>query len=204
MLANNQRYVTIDTETESLNLHFARPWSVAIVLAKGENVFYKKEIFVDVPGLNLPQRLRVMCNFNQGAYDKGKVSPLDAWNEVSTYLFDPQYRIIGQNFLNYDVFILGVLQRMAGKKPEYTFLNRVLDTLAFGKAYKEGLTKPSGDVFSWQMKILNDRSLRKRANQKQLLKDFNISFDENMLHNSLYDSERCFELFLALKKRFKL
>jgi len=37
-----------------------------------------------------------------------------------------------------------------------------------------------------------------------LLKYFGIDFDENKLHNAMYDIEMCFKVFLALKKNMEL
>ena len=205
MLPFDQKYLITDTETEGLNHFYSRPWSVSLVIAQGTRVLEREELFIDVPNLNLPMKLRKLCNFNPIKYKKEKLPASEVWARVSKYLCDPEYRIIGQNLLNYDIYMFNVLQKMAKvKKLDHSYISRIIDTLALGKAYKEGLKKPSSDFFGWQLKVLNDRSLRKRANQKQLLKDFKVPFVEERLHEALYDSEKCFELFLKLKKHFSL
>ena len=100
--------------------------------------------------------------------------------------------------------MIAILQRLLGQQPDYSYLTRIYDTRALGKAYREEIQKPSRDFLSWQYKIINDRSLKARASQNQLLKFFDIDFDDGKLHNALYDIKMCFKVFLKLKKHMDL
>ena len=111
---------------------------------------------------------------------------------------------MGQNLLGFDVYMLAVLQRLLGQEPDYSYLPRILDTRALGKAYREELERPKGNLLSWQYKIINDRSLKAKVSQNQLLKFFDIEFDESKLHNALYDIKMCYQVFLKLKKHMDL
>ena len=100
--------------------------------------------------------------------------------------------------------MISILQRLLGQEPDYSYLSRIYDTRALGKAYREELQKPRGDFLSWQYKIINDRNLKAKASQNQLLKFFDIDFDEEKLHDALYDIQMCYKIFLKLKKHMDL
>jgi DNA polymerase III epsilon subunit-like protein len=100
--------------------------------------------------------------------------------------------------------MLAILQRLLGQEPDYSYLPRIYDTRALGKAYREELDKPNKDFLSWQYKIINDRSLKAKVSQNQLLKFFDIEFDQDKLHNALYDIQMCYQIFLKLKKHMDL
>jgi DNA polymerase III epsilon subunit-like protein len=126
------------------------------------------------------------------------------WDKFEKYIFDPQYIVVGQNLLGFDVYMLAILQRLLGQEPDYSYLPRIYDTRALGKAYREELDRPKGNLLSWQYKIINDRSLKAKVSQNQLLKFFDIEFDESKLHNALYDIQMCYKIFLKLKKHMDL
>lgn len=96
------------------------------------------------------------------------------------------------------------MQRALGEKPNFEYLNRIYDTVALGKAYREELDKPKGDFLSWQYKVMHDRSLKAKVSQIQLLKFFGIDFEEDKLHNALYDNQMCYKVFSALRKEMNL
>jgi DNA polymerase III epsilon subunit-like protein len=51
---------------------------------------------------------------------------------------------------------------------------------------------------------MHDRSLKSKVSQIQQLKFFGIEFDENKLHEAVYDCEMCFKVFLEIKKNMEL
>ena len=131
---------------------------------------------------------------------KKKEDPETVLADFEEYLYDPQYKIIGQNLLGFDVYMIAELQRMFGRKRDFTYFDRIYDTRALGKAHREGLEKPKENFLSWQYKIINDRSLKSKVSQIQLLKYFGIDFEEEKLHDALYDIEMCYQIFCELKK----
>ena len=126
------------------------------------------------------------------------------WSKFEKYIFDPQYIVVGQNLLGFDVYMIAALQRMLGQTPDYSYLPRIYDTRALAKAYREELDRPKGNLLSWQYKIINDRTLKAKVSQNQLLKFFDIDFDEDKLHDALYDIKMCYQVFLKLKKHMDL
>ena len=204
MLPSNQKYIVFDTETEGLNLFSSKTWQLSRIVCQGSKILETHDEFIAHKELEIPQIVKKLTGFNWSTYNR-KSRPLDeVWNKFEKYLFDPQYVIVGQNLLGFDVYMIAILQRLLGQQPDYSYLTRIYDTRALGKAYREEIQKPSRDFLSWQYKIINDRSLKARASQNQLLKFFDIDFDDGKLHNALYDIKMCFKVFLKLKKHMDL
>ena len=204
MLPSNQKYLVFDTETEGLNLFSSKTWQLSWIVCQGNKILETHDEFIVHKELNIPEIVKKLTGFNWDTYNK-KAKPLDeVWNKFEKYIFDPQYIVVGQNLLGFDVYMLAILQRLLGQEPDYSYLPRIYDTRALGKAYREELDKPNGDFLSWQYKIINDRSLKAKVSQNQLLKFFDIEFDQDKLHNALYDIQMCYQIFLKLKKHMNL
>ena len=204
MLPTNQKYLVFDTETEGLNLFSSKTWQLSWIVCQGNKILETHDEFIAHKELNIPKIVKKLTGFNWDIYNS-KSRSLDAvWNKFEKYLFDPQYIIVGQNLLGFDVYMISILQRLLGQEPDYSYLSRIYDTRALGKAYREELQKPRGDFLSWQYKIINDRNLKAKASQNQLLKFFDIDFDEEKLHDALYDIQMCYKIFLKLKKHMDL
>jgi DNA polymerase III epsilon subunit-like protein len=204
MLDYKQKYIVFDTETEGLNLHSSRPWQIAWIVCQGYNVLETHNRFLSFNDLDVPDVVKKLTGFSWDVYNKKKEPPKKVLEDFESYIYDPQYKIIGQNLLGFDVYMISQLQRMFGKKVDYSYLERILDTRALGKAHKEGLDKPKDDFLSWQYKIINDRSLKAKVSQNQLLKYFGIEFEESKLHDALYDIQMCYNVFCELKKVMNL
>lgn len=206
MLKYDQLYITADCESEGLNLYYSRPWQVSWVEHQGTKFIKEFDLYVDIPDLNIPKEVQKMTGFNQKKYDELKQPPKEVYSILKSRLLNPKYKIIGQNLLTFDIFMINQLQAMAGEEQDSSYINRIYDTLAFGRAYKNGIEKPSsGNLTSWQFKILNDPTLRKkRVNLEQQLKDFGIDYDPKNLHDSLWDVRYCKEVFEAQRKVMNL
>jgi|TARA_R110002020_G_scaffold144641_3_gene317715 DNA polymerase III epsilon subunit-like protein len=204
MLPSNQKYLVFDTETEGLNLFSSKTWQLSWIVCQGNKILETHDEFIVHKELNIPEIVKKLTGFNWDTYNR-KAKPLDeVWSKFEKYIFDPQYIVVGQNLLGFDVYMLAILQRLLGQEPDYSYLPRIYDTRALGKAYREELDKPNGDFLSWQYKIINDRSLKAKVSQNQLLKFFDIEFDQDKLHNALYDIQMCYQIFLKLKKHMDL
>lgn len=204
MLAYDQKYIVFDTETEGLNLHSSKPWQIAWIVCQGYKVIETHNRFLDFNDLEIPSIVQKLTGFSWDTYNKKKEDPETVLAEFEQYLYDPQYKVVGQNLLGFDVYMIAELQRMFGKKCDYSYLNRIYDTRALGKAHRENLNKPKDNFLSWQYKIIHDRTLKSKVSQIQLLKFFDIDFEKEKLHDALYDIEMCYQIFCELKKAMNL
>ena len=204
MLNYKQKYVVQDFETSGLNLRYSQPWELSWIICQGDKVISRHENFIDIPNLNLSPLIRKLTNFDEARYNRLKKPPQEVWNEAKKLIYDPEYIIIGQNFIKFDTPIMGVLAEICEEKIDYSFINRIYDTRPLALAHREGLEVPrSGVDLSWQYKILNDRSLKAKVSQGVLLKFLDIEHDVSRLHSGIYDVEMTFEIFKKLKRCLK-
>lgn len=209
MLAYDQKYINFDTETEGLNYRYSRPWEFSYLKCQGTKVQSERQIYIDVPKLDIPEFVQRLTNFNQQKYDDTKVSARDAWEEVEALLKDDSLILVGQNILFFDVWMVPRIAEMAGvslKGFDFSFMERFMDTRFLAVAWKNGLDKPrDGDYLNWFYKLHHDDSLKRRGvGQAALLKALAINFDPNRLHDGLYDVGMNWKIFLELKKILKL
>jgi len=204
MLPYNQKYLVVDTETEGLNLHSSKAWQLSWIVCQGNKILEEHDEFIAHKNLNIPEVVKKMTGFNWDKYNQKSKSLSKVWSKFENYLYDPQYIIVGQNLLGFDVYMLALLQKMLGQQPDYSYLPRIYDTRALAKAYRENLDKPKDNLLILQYKIIKNRSLKAKVSQGTLLKFFDIDHDESKLHDALYDIKKCFEVFCELKRRMDL
>ena len=205
MIAYNQKYCVFDFETEGLNLKYSRPWELSYLIAQGNKVLSQEQLYIDLSDFNLSKEVRELTSFNDEKYNSKKIIPENAFEKFSKIINDPQYILVGQNLLKFDVYMLKVLADICNKSLDFSFMDRILDTRPLALAYREGLQKPKNDsMLEWQSKIINDRTIKSKASQLTLLKLFGIEFEKEKLHDGLYDCQMTWQIFLQLKKVLSL
>ena len=204
-LPYNQKYITADVETTGLNLNSSLPWQFSWNVYEGNRLVKSYDEYIDWPDLQISDFIIRLTGFSWDKYNRLKRPPEEVLAKFEKYVYDPEYILIGQNWIGYDVYLMATLQRLCNKPQDFTYLKRLYDTKTLGKAYRENLERPkNGDLLSWQYKINNDRSLKAKVSQLAQLKHFGIDFDESRLHDSSYDVEMTFKIFQELKKKLNL
>lgn len=204
-LPYDQKYISADVETTGLNLHSSLPWQFSWSIYEGNRLIKSYDEYIDWPNLQLSDFIIKLTGFSWEKYNRLKRPPEEVLKKFEKYIYNPEYVLVGQNWINYDCFLLGTLQRLCGTKQDYSYLERLMDTRCLGLAYRENLTRPpNANLLSWQYKILNDRTLKSKVSQLAQLKHLGIEFDEQRLHDSSYDIEMTFKIFQELKKKLNL
>tara|TARA_R110002020_G_scaffold348382_1_gene561991 strand:- start:195 stop:836 length:642 start_codon:yes stop_codon:yes gene_type:complete len=194
----NQKYILFDFETCSLNLGSSdnKPWQLSFLLSQGKKIIQKKDFYIRWKDLQLSEAARRITRFNDAKYNKLAVAPEGVLKEFESYIYNKDYKIVGHNILGFDVYIHGILRRLCHKRPDYSYIERCIDTNSIARAIKNQI-KPDDPHFfvPWQYKLLHHRVRGVKTNLKQLCRDYDLDFDEKRLHDALYDIEVNFQVF---------
>jgi len=193
----NQKFVVFDTETEGLSLTSSRPWQLSWIVCQGEKILESHDEFVLYPDLNVSDEAARITGFDKSSYLSKAKPPIDVWQKFAPYLYDSNNLLVGQNILNYDIYILNTMMGTIGIQNNWSFLNRCIDTRALSTAMFKGI-QPSGDLLPWQMKLMNFHEKGLKTSQAFMLKHFAIDHDPSKLHNALYDITMNYKIFRKL------
>jgi DNA polymerase III epsilon subunit-like protein len=190
-----QKYVTWDFETEGLNLVHSKPWQIAWTVSQGEKTLEKFDIYIKWSDLKVSDGAAKVTGFSYEHYQRKAIDPIEAFNLFGKYLYDPQYKLIGQNILGFDVYMLNIWRKLIGLKSDYSFVDRIIDTRCLAMAIAKQIPVQKDDLISWQYRLLNHRDKKVKASQLALLKKYEIPFDEKRLHDAIYDCEMTYKIF---------
>ncbi len=193
-----QKYIVFDFETEGLNLRYSRPWQLGFIVTEGNKILKRYDFHIDVPDLDISPEAKKITGFKQPTHDKKKKNPAQVLEFFDNYLYNQDYLLIGHNVIGFDVYIHNILRKMCGEKTDYSYMNRIIDTNCIAKAYKLGLKQPDGNLTFWQCKLNNYIQRGLKTRQQTLLKEFDIEFDPDKLHDAIYDVEMTLKIFNKL------
>jgi DNA polymerase III epsilon subunit-like protein len=192
---NNQKYLVMDFETEGLNLVSSRPWQCAWMTTKGKTIVSKEDRYIKWDSLSVSDGAAKVTGFSMERYLRKAESPKKVWEDFAKILYDPEYLIVGQNLLGFDVYMVNVWRKQMGLKPDYSFIDRIIDTKVLATAIFKQILPDKENFTAWQYKLLNYREKGLKTSQLTLLKHYSIPHDPNLLHDALYDNEMCFQIF---------
>lgn len=199
-----QKYLIWDTETEGLNLYLSRPWQLAYATYIDESLVKARDIYVRWPNLQVSKRAAEITRFSYEKYDRVAIDPVLALDEFEKYLYDPEYLILGQNLLGYDIYIHNTWRRLCGRPSDYSYLYRVYDTNCLAKAMKKEMKVGEENHFRFQWKLTNFYEKGMKTSLGALCKEFEIPVDENKQHDALYDIDINKKVFDKLKWNYEI
>ena len=192
----NQKIAVFDTETEGLSLSSSRPWQLSWIICQGEDIIEEHDEFILFEDLNMSEGAAKITNFNRQTYLNKAKPPMEVWKKFAKTLYDKDILLVGQNILNYDIYILNVLMNSLGMQNDWSFLNRMIDTRALAMSiFKQVKYNGEEDFLCWQMKLMNHFEKGIKTSQGFLLKHYGIEHDPAMLHNALYDIKMNYKIF---------
>lgn len=192
----NQKYIVADTETEGLNLYLSKPWQLAYARYEGNKLVEAKEEYIGWKDISVSKQAAFLTGFNLADYKRKSRPAAEVLGEIDKYLYDPEYIVVGHNWLGYDCFVHTTWRRLCGKKPDYSYLNKCIDTNCLAKAIKKGIKKPDNvDSLTWQFQLLNFREKGLKTSLGEMCKYFGIPLDETKQHNAVYDIDINYQVF---------
>lgn len=190
-----QRYIFLDTETESLNLVSTRPWQVAWLETVGNKIIHRSDIMIKWDDLNISPEAARVTGFNREDYEARAIDPKEAWIRLEKVLYDPEVKIVGHNLLFFDIYVLNSWRRAMGMPTNYDFVDRIIDTRSVAGAILKKIPVDHQNFLSWQYKMSHMREKGLSTSQLTMLKHYGIPFNQAMLHSAIYDVEKNMEVF---------
>lgn len=200
----SQKYLFFDYETCNLNLGSKtnKPWQLAFSLIHDGLLHESKDYWLKWDDIKVSKDAARITGFTDKEYKKRAVDSRKALDDFEKYLYDEDYLIVGHNILGFDVYIHGIHRRLLGLPPDYSYINRLIDTNCLAKAISKDIPPPntafaldSNDLTSWQYKLCNFRERGLKTNLKFLCQKYEVPFNEEKLHDALYDIKKNYEVF---------
>ena len=189
----NVKYSFLDCETFNLNLNFAfnRPWQIAIINTIGDKIVEEKDIRINwskhAPNLKIGADAARVTRYDPILQNKLAIEPEMAFKAFWQDLHDTDY-IIMHNGLRFDLYLLRGYAEFMGKDWKF-ILNKVIDTKSIAQGIKLGIpySTKQGNFLEYQYRMSNSFVRGIKTSLVTLAKEFNLDFDENKLHDALYD-----------------
>jgi DNA polymerase III epsilon subunit-like protein len=195
-----KKYVIFDVETNGLNLTETLPWQISWITAKGKFVTSEHDHLPYWEGYDMKPEIAAINHFNYSEYKSKGEDPLSVLQNLLSYILNPEYIVVGQNILGFDVYVLNTMMKKLGLKPDYSYIPRCLDTRAIQMAIGTGQKTLDRNDPLKQYTFLNHRDKKIKASQGAMLKEYNIPHDPALLHGAIYDVKMTFEI---LKKQIQ-
>ena len=198
---NKQKYLIFDFETSNLNLvnPSSRPWQLSFIIATKDKIIEKHDHFLKWKDLKVSEGAKIATRFDYTKYKIKSEAPLPILRKIHQLLYDKKYKIVGHNLLGFDIYVHNTLRKALGLKSDFSYLTRLIDTNCLAKAYKEDIKLASKDsLLSWQFRLAGYIKRGLKTNLAAMLREFDIDFDKDKLHDSMYDIQMNLEVFKKL------
>jgi len=187
-----QKFAIIDCESCNLNLGWLenKPWSWSWILLDNNTITDKKEYFVNWSPLNVSLGAAKITGFNHENVKQNGKDPLFVWKELAKIIYNPEYKIVAHNALNFDIFLIKIHADNLKQNFDWSFINRICDSNALIKGIKLGI-KPSPDesFLAYQYKLASFRKKGLKSSLGETCRHYQVDYNTDSAHSSLYDCE---------------
>lgn len=193
-----QKYIFFDFETCCLNLGSTdnKPWQLGYIVIENDKIVKKKDCWILWKDLKMSDAAAKMTGWTKSEYLSKASDAKTILREFEHYLYNEDYINVGHNILGFDIYVHGIYRRCLGLKPDYSYVDRSIDTLCLAKAIKNEIKINKDDHFyDWQYRLNNMIDRKSKKKLIDLCKDYDIPVDESKLHDAMYDIEQNFLVF---------
>ncbi len=125
--------------------------------------------------------------FEWSTYHARAKDSVPVYAEFEKYLYDDDYLLIGANLFGFDIFIIGLWQRLLGKPVDYSFLDRTICVQNIHKAQVLGIDLPAIQTPEWtatnlKLNKYHDRKLK--TNLEFLSGEYGVDYEKSRHHVS--------------------
>ena len=148
--------------------------------------------------LKISKEAAFITRYDQRNVDDNGVPPEEAFPTMEDWLENADF-IVGHNIIGFDIHLIKEYYNYMGKSCLH-LLPKFIDTNCIAKGAIMGLEyDPKESFIEYQFRMYHIRKRGVKTNLKQLLKDYEIPFEENRLHEAIYDLERNLDIWNKLK-----
>lgn len=205
----DQLYMIFDTETCHTNLALENyPWQCGFVITDSERILEKHNYYIYWDNIleKISEGAKKATNFNYEVYKKNARPQTEILDIFESYLYDDKYIKIGHNIYNFDIFVHNQWRKLYnGRKTDYSYLSKTLDTDALARAWKLGIKEIKRE--EWVPSMFKYGSYIEKGlktNLTALGKEFGIKVDYTALHDALNDVSLNFLVWNQLKYRIDI
>jgi DNA polymerase III epsilon subunit-like protein len=128
------------------------------------------------------------------------IKPIEAFKKLSEALSETD-AIAGHNILGFDIYMIkGMYEKMGRKMPSILEKKRIFDTLAFSKGYFNNIPiQKNENEICYQYKMISNIIKGSKTSLSKVAENFNIEYDQGMLHDALYDLNLNLKVWNKLK-----
>lgn len=179
----------IDCETLNLCLNYCHnlPWQISMLDVVGEEIVDEADLFVKWDtNLQISDDAARITRYNPAVIVEKGIAPEKAFEVVYPWLEKCEY-ILGHNTLGFDIYLIYHLYKKFNKDPRH-LISKFIDTNAIMKGLKLNIPYNKKDDFiEYQYRMMSIRQKGLKTNLKLTAEEHDIQFDENKLHDGLYD-----------------
>jgi DNA polymerase III epsilon subunit-like protein len=196
-----QKYVVFDFESCSLNLlQDNLPWSIAFLVYQNGKILERHEHFIKWDNLNISDGAAKVTRFDWGEYKRRAEDPNIVLDKFERLLNDKDIISLGQNVVGFDCYVLKIWREKLGRKNDYSYLDRTIDTNSLARAIKKGVKKIERK--DWKLMMFRFANYRERGMKTSLTalgKEFGIDVNYDQLHDAGNDISLNAKVFDKLK-----
>lgn len=187
--------MVFDAESNGLNLLDSQVWQLSWSIYQGDNEIRSEDRYIFWEDFQIEDHVARMTHFNRYDYDKNSEPIQTVVPEFLKDLENPDHYIVGQNILNFDMFMVAVLSRAIGRDMNLDIYKRVFDTVALSKAIFKEIELDRKDFLAWQYRMMSIVERTLKTNLGFMLRHYDIEYDKQKLHDAVYDNLMCYKVF---------
>lgn len=194
----NLKFVVFDFETCNLNLlQDNHPWQLSFSVCEGQRVVEEYDLFPFWSDLEMGKGAAQITRFNYSDYKRKSSDATACLDTFEKFIYDSSYLLVGHNVLCFDALIHQIFRQLLGRKRNFSYLDRIIDTHILSKALKLEM-KPERPVLCWQYRVNSIVKKGLKSSLGVMCKEMGIFYDKSLSHDGKYDCRVNKELFLKL------
>lgn len=202
----NRKFLIWDGETENLSLTRAKIWDLSWSIYQGNVKIEEHQYYIKWPNLKVNKDAALHTRFDPKVIEKYGQDPKKIIDLFDSYIYNSEYDVVGANILGYDIYTHNVCRNELGYHTDYSYLERIYDTVAFSRTYKLGIKIPENkkEYIPLQYRMLNIKKRGMKSGNKDMAKEFGIDTEDDKLHGALYDSSVTAKVFFTLINKIEI